>query len=320
MDRDYDKEIIEDDVTRMVRQAFGVDEDQLLRDFLLAQTEIKDDQIPPEPGEGFEQLLKKMKDRGIRPKYIHADSNIIRISAEETAVKDMTDGLNGSGTAGAEGAVLDSGGSYGDAAACNNDGVETRKPRRLRTIMKVAAIAAVLMAMVFGMGITARARKRYTYVITEKNNGIDILYEKGSTIGQVDLLEDAYDAIQKEIGIQPLKLSYIPNDMFFKKITIDKSRAKIWFEYNGKMIYVTQQLRLEGSSFLPISDRKPYMEIYNQFLDYDIPIEMNVLEDGEKEFHMRMTRQDSIYSIEGIVEEKEFKQIIENIYFDGDVR
>lgn len=64
MDRDYEKAIIEDDLDRLVRQAFGVDEDQLMHDFLLAQTEIREDQIPPEPEDGFDQLIKKNGRKG----------------------------------------------------------------------------------------------------------------------------------------------------------------------------------------------------------------------------------------------------------------
>ena len=291
MDRDYDKEIIEDDITRIVRQAFGVDEDQILRDFLLAQTEIKDDQIPPEPEDGFEQLLKKMKDRNIRPKYIHASDNIIRIADESPDA------------------------NAGEAASRTGSTSHTRRPRRLKTLVKVAVVAAVLMAMVFGMGITARARRRYTFDVTERDiSGIDIMYNKGNIASQEDNLADAYRRIHDELGIEVLKLTYIPDEMSFERLVINKGKAKLCFEFENRWIYVTQQIRLDGSSFKKVTDRKPYKTVYNSLFKEDIPIEINLTEGNEKEFHVRITNQDTFYSIEGIMEEKEFDEIVENLY------
>lgn len=292
MDRDFEKEIIEDDVTRLLRQAFGIDEDQLLHDFLLAQTEIKDDQIPPEPVDGFERLIKKMEARGIRPNYI----NPSRYAALDAAASE------------------EAAASQGEEPTRNDNIVRIRKRRRLKTIVKVAVVAAVLMAMVLGMGMTARARKRYTYVVTEKNDGIDILYEKGNTAGQEDILEDAYKKIYTELGIKVLRLTYIPDNMVFEKINISKNRATLFFDYNGKKVYVIQQVRLEGSSFNTTSDRKPYKTVYNDLFQQRLPIEMNMTENGEKEFHVQIMEQDSYYSVEGIMDENEFEQIVAGIY------
>ncbi len=288
MDRDYEKAIIEDDLDRLVRQAFGVDEDRLMHDFLLAQTEIREDQIPPEPKDGFDQLIKKMEERGIRPKYVNA-----KLAGLHLAPSPDT--------------------SQGEKTSGEITAVHNHKPRRLKTIIKVALIAAVLMAMVLGMGMTARARKRYTYVITEKNSGADILYEKGNTVGQEDLLEDAYQKIQEELGISVLRLTYIPKGMYFDRIEIDKNRAKLYFLYNNRWIYVIQQLRLEGSSFNTTSDRKLYGLVYNDYFKKELPIEMNKLADEKKEFNVQITCQDAYYSIEGIMDEKEFKMIVENL-------
>lgn len=294
MDRDYEKAIIEDDLDRLVRQAFGVDEDQLMHDFLLAQTEIREDQIPPEPEDGFDQLIKKMEERGIRPKYVNAKLAGIHLAPSSDT-------------------------SQGEKTSGEITAVHNHKPRRLKTIIKVALIAAVLMAMVLGMGMTARARKRYTYNVTERDlSGVDIIYNKGNIADQEDKLAEAYQTIQETLGINVLRLSYIPENMSFEKLTFNKNRAKLWFSYNGKRIYVTEGLRLEGSSFNPITDRKPYKKVYNYFFNEDIPIEMNTFENGEKEFHVRITYQDFIFSIEGIMEENEFEQIVESVFLVGE--
>ena len=289
MDRDYEKAIIEDDLDRLVRQAFGVDEDQLMRDFLLAQTEIREDQIPPEPEDGFDQLIKKMEERGIRPKYVNAKLAGIHLAPSSDT-------------------------SQGEKTSGEVTAIHNHKPRRLKTIIKVALIAAVLMAMVLGMGMTARARRRYTYNVTERDVfGADIMYDKGNIADQGDALEDAYRKIQDELGIGVLKLTYIPRNMFYEGIDINKNRAKLIFKYGSNRVYVTQQLRLEGSSFNTTSDRKIYGLIYNDYLKQELPIEMNRLENGKKEFNVQIVCQDAYYSVEGIMDEKEFKMIVENL-------
>ncbi|MCI7263511.1 MAG: DUF4367 domain-containing protein [Clostridiaceae bacterium] len=289
MDRDYEKAIIEDDLDRLVRQAFGVDEDQLMHDFLLAQTEIREDQIPPEPEDGFDQLIKKMEERGIRPKYVNA-----KLAGLHLAPSSDT--------------------SQGEKTSGEITAVHNHKPRRLKTIIKVALIAAVLMAMVLGMGMTARARKRYTYNVTERElSGVDIIYNKGNITTQEDILSDAYRKIQEELGIDVLKLSYIPKDMFLEKVSINNTRAKMVFEYKGNYFYVIQQIRLNGSSFNKLSDRKTYKKIYNDWLKKDLMIEKNETETGENEFQIQIIEKDAYYSVEGIIEDMEFQEIAKNI-------
>lgn len=289
MDRDYEKAIIEDDLDRLVRQAFGVDEDQLMHDFLLAQTEIREDQIPPEPEDGFDQLIKKMEERGIRPKYVNAKLAGIHLAPSSDT-------------------------SQGEKTSGEITAIHNHKPRRLKTIIKVALIAAVLMAMVLGMGMTARARRRYTYHVTQRDIAReDIVYNKGNIAVQGDKLEEAYRKIKDDLGISVLKLTYIPKDMFFEKIEFNKNRATMTFQYNEKLIYLTQQIRLDGSSFNKTTDRKTKFMVYNDYFKSELPVEMNELQDGTKEFHMQIVNQDAFYAIEGVMNEDEFEKIVANI-------
>ena len=50
-----------EDAERLLQEAFGVSEDQLLKDFILAQTEVKDSDIPPESEDGFERWEQARK-------------------------------------------------------------------------------------------------------------------------------------------------------------------------------------------------------------------------------------------------------------------
>ena len=51
----------EENAERLLQEAFGVSEDQLLKEFILAQTEVKDSDIPPESEDGFERLMARLE-------------------------------------------------------------------------------------------------------------------------------------------------------------------------------------------------------------------------------------------------------------------
>ena len=94
-----------EDAERLLQEAFGVSEDQLLKDFILAQTEVKDSDIPPEPEDGFERLMAKLEaEVGTSPESEKESSseNIVKLHEE------------------------------------------ARKPRRLKSIVKVSVAAAAI--------------------------------------------------------------------------------------------------------------------------------------------------------------------------------
>lgn len=69
MGKDQDRQNKEFDLDQLLKESFGMDDKSLLERFQSAQTEINDSQIPPEPEDGFERLVEKIEERGIRPKY-----------------------------------------------------------------------------------------------------------------------------------------------------------------------------------------------------------------------------------------------------------
>lgn len=117
-----------EDAERLLQEAFGVSEDQLLKDFILAQTEVKDSDIPPEPEDGFERLMAKLEaEVGTSPESEKESSseNIVKLHEE------------------------------------------ARKPRRLKSIVKVSVAAAAIAVMIVAMGISAGAKREYRYVVRE---------------------------------------------------------------------------------------------------------------------------------------------------------
>ena len=267
-----------EDAERLLQEAFGVSEDQLLKDFILAQTEVKDSDIPPEPEDGFERLMAKLEaEVGTSPESEKESSseNIVKLHEE------------------------------------------ARKPRRLKTIVKVSVAAAAIAVTVVAMGISAGAKREYRYVVREEGSvRSDIVLNNVDMIQTEDALEKAYTEIAKKTKIQAIRFAYIPEKMHYIKTDIASTRVVMYFEYDKYRVKIIQQFRDGGNSTNIISDRKKAMKVHNDLLNEDINIQQAKIDSGEMEYSSIVIKGATYYQISGIMPQKEFKKIVENMYLE----
>lgn len=267
-----------EDAERLLQEAFGVSEDQLLKDFILAQTEVKDSDIPPEPEDGFERLMAKLEaEVGTSPESEKESSseNIVKLHEE------------------------------------------ARKPRRLKTIVKVSVAAAAIAVMVVAMGISAGAKRECRYVVREEGSvRSDIVLNNVDMIQTEDALEKAYTEIAKKTKIQAIRFAYIPEKMHYIKTDIASTRVVMYFEYDKYRVKIIQQFRDGGNSTNIISDRKKAMKVHNDLLNEDINIQQAKIDSGEMEYSSIVIKGATYYQISGIMPQKEFKKIVENMYLE----
>lgn len=267
-----------EDAERLLQEAFGVSEDQLLKDFILAQTEVKDSEIPPESEDGFERLMAKLEaEVGTSPESEKESSseNIIKLHEE------------------------------------------ARKPRRLKSIVKVSVAAAAIAVMVVAMGISAGAKREYRYVVREEGSvRSDIVLNNVDMIQTEDALEKAYTEIAKKTKIQAIRFAYIPEKMHYIKTDIASTRVVMYFEYDKYRVKIIQQFRDGGNSTNIISDRKKAMKVHNDLLNEDINIQQAKIDSGEMEYSSIVIKGATYYQISGIMPQKEFKKIVENMYLE----
>ena len=267
-----------EDAERLLQEAFGVSEDQLLKDFILAQTEVKDSDIPPEPEDGFERLMAKLEaEVGTSPESEKESSseNIVKLHEE------------------------------------------ARKPRRLKTIVKVSVAAAAIAVMVVAMGISAGAKREYRYVVREEGSvRSDIVLNNVDMIQTEDALEKAYTEIAKKTKIQAIRFAYIPEKMHYIKTDIASTRVVMYFEYDKYRVKIIRQFRDGGNSTNIISDRKKAMKVHNDLLNEDINIQQAKIDSGEMEYSSIVIKGATYYQISGIMPQKEFKKIVENMYLE----
>lgn len=267
-----------EDAERLLQEAFGVSEDQLLKDFILAQTEVKDSDIPPEPEDGFERLMAKLEaEVGTSPESEKESSseNIVKLHEE------------------------------------------VRKPRRLKSIVKVSVAAAAIAVMVVAMGISAGAKREYRYVVQERDSlRNEIVLNNIEAAPGEDELDRTYIEIARKTKIHVMKLAYIPRNLEYVKADIGETRAVIYFRYGKYKVKLVQQIGDVGSSMSVVSDRKKETHVYNELLRGNINIDRASIENGKIEYSSYYVKGNSYYQISGVMPQREFCKIIKNLYLE----
>lgn len=189
-----------------------------------------------------------------------------------------------------------------------------QKVVRLKRILKPMLVAALLGGVILGSGIGVNGLEGVDYKTKERKAG-DVIISNMENIDEENKAENVYKEIEDNIGISAMELYYIPKGMFFKEALLNDYRARLEFIYEENHLYFHQILWNLSDSANYKSDRKLYREIYNRYLDCDIPVYKNELNGEEPEFSAQFIDGDTYYYLLGIIDEDEFIKIVEHIKY-----
>lgn len=192
----------------------------------------------------------------------------------------------------------------------------SKKKRRL-----FLALAAVLI-LVCGSVITGTGSKSYWKVLWDRVAGderashIDVEQMESHETEDIDEIQ-VYKDINSRLGIVPLGLTYLPENMFLTEYEIDETqnRATLLYKYNGQNIQYSMYMNDTDSSLGQI-------EIDDIIDEYDIKLENDIifhvreylLEESERtRFIAEAEYRDAQYQFIGVIEKEEFEKIIKNI-------
>lgn len=198
------------------------------------------------------------------------------------------------------------------AADANADVPDGRKVIRLRK-KRVFLVAVLAAAFVGLLGLTAVDEKSYFFRMREVNKGI--IFNIEDNLQKVSSLEHAYEEIENHLGIEMLKLNYIPPKLQIEEISIEDGWSEIRFDYDGNKIYYVQAKKHSETSIGVNSDRKEKNSIWNDWLKKEITFNESKLEGGQSEYEAQIIIEDVLYSIYGKMEIEEFTNIVKNLSF-----
>ena len=194
----------------------------------------------------------------------------------------------------------------------------SRKKRRL-----ILALAAVLI-LVCGSVITGSGSKSYWKVLWERVAGDeeanivnveDMEAEKTEDVDEIQV----FNEIHKELGIYPVRIVYMPNNMVFIGHEFDKEqkRAILFYKYDDQIIRYSMYMNNTDSSHGQIEPDQ-LVDEYQINTKNEISInikEYKIANYDKYRYIAEFEYKDAQYQLIGSLEKDEFDKIIKNLYF-----
>lgn len=192
----------------------------------------------------------------------------------------------------------------------------SKKKFYLKTFMRVTTAASIVGSVFLTTSVTVDAKKNYTYYFDEryyyKGDG-PLNNQKHDTLkGELD---EAYLEIQKKVGMNVIRMNYMPRELKYLKTTIAMGHATMYFSYKDKTFCLVQHLSTEESSICITSNKKPVETIYNEWLGTDIVLDKEDTDEEEALCGAIITEGKSYYYISGVMPWNELKKIARNLSY-----
>lgn len=162
--------------------------------------------------------------------------------------------------------------------------------------------------------MVAMGTKSYFYREKKLGDGQGI-FVNDSFKAEVNGEDEAYDAIEKELNVKPLKLGYIPPDMDFLGLYIEDGIAYMKFSYMQENVFLIQSKYNKKVSYNYKDDSQYKLNIYNKWIGEYLDIHRETLSDEKMRYDTSVILDGSYYSISGVMDESEFQQIVERLTF-----
>lgn len=199
------------------------------------------------------------------------------------------------------------------------DRTSEKEPKIIRIRFNWKRIAAIglIACMMAGAGcFVALGRKSYFY--REKTLGGDAndrVLVNDEYIGEINGEEEAYKIIEEELGIEPLKLRYVPSGMRFLDFDIHGGYAKLRFQYEDQIINFVQSKYENEASLKSETDKKNGFVATNKWLNSKLTVTQESLTDGSTSYSTSLILGGAYYSIWGVMDKSEYLEMITRLSF-----
>lgn len=193
----------------------------------------------------------------------------------------------------------------------------TKTVRRPRIRLRAALAAALVAILALGVGIVGSGKKVYLPVVSQKENGdgnATIVDNSEENIyGGYDE-EEVCQEIEDQLGVLPVRFGYRPKEMTLEKYRItEKKEVVLKYICESGTIHVYISKDYDESSINFKMDGVLRDTVQAEAMSMDIPI-YEYSDDYENEYlQASFEYLNTYYSISGMLDEQEFKNVLENI-------
>lgn len=185
-----------------------------------------------------------------------------------------------------------------------------------KQLVQAAVLTVVIGGALVG-GISSIAKSEYQYqrfpgqkkgsVLLRNNVPAEFIYDK---------LDEAYKLTYQELDIPVLVLDYVPDGMQFREIEVQKGHVVLKFDYKDQYIYLKEDKDKEEKIISVLdSDRESHLEIYNGWIEKNIYLEENILDNGNIEYSVGIEGEKAFYYFSGVMEKAEFVEVVRNLRY-----
>lgn len=198
--------------------------------------------------------------------------------------------------------------------------VYKKKCKWNKVLVLVAAVVCIMAIGVTSMGGPTKVIKKVQDMLDGKEQ-ILVDSEDGQTEGIATVSEvEAYEQIEDEFGSYPVRLDYLPENMAFETIDIDKNMQKIHVTYqspNEEMIAYIMYLNYRAGS-LGVDVEDTLLDEYEKEANgVTLTIKEYLIEENQTSRYVVTYEYQNIYYYLQLmnIENEEVEKIVENLYF-----
>lgn len=307
----------------LLQESFGYSDEQLLKELEMAEAQAESAKMAEEeellsgqrdlpeqnenaaPSDEFEEILKKMRERGIEPRLEKELNQPVFHGAIEPDAH-----LRAAETSEPE-RPPEAGAEHTDI---NHTPRSHHFGRKTWGIILAAALAGALL-WATGIGVSGRKTLEYEANVRDSNKSDIAWNNESENYTDVDSEDEAYKVIGEKLGIPVLKLGYRPEGMEFKRLILEENYAFLEFEYNEKKVHLMQGNGFSENSDALSSDRTEYIKVKNEWLERTLQIEKNITVNNQEEYSVTFESDKYFYYLGGILPEEEFEKMVTDITF-----
>lgn len=263
-------------IDEVVRMSYGFSEEQIRAEMEDALAHPDNSPELKAPDDEFQQILQKMKERGITP----------RISED---------------------------GDKDEGHPAVERGRTRLSSRRFRRLLLAAAVLGVI-GIGFSLNAVGKSATKYQVINGEKNN---IVWGNVKVWDGIDNVEEAYEQIEEELKILPLKMGYIPKEMVFEDLLLSESYGVMSFKYQAKSLWIYDHKIKNEVNGIQGSDREKSLDsVYNPWLNEKIEVYQEDSETGSFRYSVTIKTDDASYIVTGDIDKNEFLKVVEGLYIN----
>jgi cell division protein FtsL len=190
-----------------------------------------------------------------------------------------------------------------------------KERKKFRLSKKVIAGLAAAALIVAGGSMVSVGKNGYRYSEYPAVSKPNIGRHNTPTSDIADTVDEFYSAAEK-LGIPVIMLDYMPIDMRLEKIVVEDRLVKAEFSYEGNEIYFKEaKPELNHMLKMEVSDRNEVRTLYNKWLNVNLSIKGNVLNNDQTEYCVSISTMEGYYLMAGIMDLDEFCEIVSNMIY-----